>query len=59
MVEYLPLQHNTWNRPEPEPDEEAGDVLEPQVDVVVNTYHEKGDAKSFALKISIRLPLNA
>jgi hypothetical protein len=58
MVDYMPLRHTNWNRQESEPEEEQA-VPEPHVDVVVNTYHEKGDAKSFALKISIRLPLKS
>jgi hypothetical protein len=56
MVDYFPLRSNNNNLPDPEPEEEQA-VLEPQVDVVINSYHEKGDAKSFALKVSIRLPI--
>jgi hypothetical protein len=59
MVDYQPIRSTNHKQPAAEPDEEARDVLEPQVDVVLNTYHEKGDAKSFALKVSIRLPLNS
>jgi hypothetical protein len=56
MVDNFPLRSNKHNLPDPEPEEEhAG--REPQVDVVINSYHEKGDAMSFALKVSIRLPL--
>jgi hypothetical protein len=55
MVDYLPLSIN-WKLPEPEPEEEQ-EVLEPVIDVVYNVYQEKGDAKSFALKISFRLPM--
>jgi hypothetical protein len=60
MVDYLPLRSNNWKQAEaePEPKEEQA-VLAPVIDVVVNTYHEKGDCKSFALKLSIRLPLNS
>jgi hypothetical protein len=57
MVDYLPLSINR-KLPEPEQDEEQ-EVLEPVIDVVYNVYQEKGDAKSFALKISIRLPLKS
>jgi hypothetical protein len=55
MVDYLPLSINR-KLPEPEQDEEQ-EVLEPVIDVVYNVYQEKGDAKSFALKISFRLPM--
>jgi hypothetical protein len=54
MVDYYPLRYTTRKLPEPE--EEGQELLQPVVDVVVNTYQEKGDAKSFALKISVRLP---
>jgi hypothetical protein len=55
MVDYYPLRYTTRKLPEPEEGDDV-EVLEPVVDVVVNTYQEKGDAKSFALKISVRLP---
>jgi hypothetical protein len=58
MVDYYPIRSNNWNQPQPEPEEEQ-EVLEPVIDVVYNVYQEKGDAKSFALKISIRLPLKS
>jgi hypothetical protein len=60
MVDYVPLRSNNWKlpEPEPEPDEEPA-ALAPVIDVVINSYHEKGDAKSFALKLSIRLPLQS
>ena len=55
MVDYfkLPANHNLPNV-EPEEDQEEP---QPQVDIVWNVYSEKGDAKSLALRISLRLPL--
>jgi hypothetical protein len=44
--------------PEPEPQEEQA-LQEPVVTVVWNEYREAGNAKSFALKISIRLPVKS
>jgi hypothetical protein len=60
MVDYLPLRPNNWklHAPDQEPEEEQA-VCEPIVDIVWNAYTEKGDAKSMALKVSIRLPLTA
>jgi hypothetical protein len=57
MVDYYKLP-TPLNRPEPELEEDQ-EVTEPQVDVVVNTYHENGGAKSFAVKVSIRLPVKS
>jgi hypothetical protein len=61
MVDYdKVLRANTWKLPEPDPEpeeEQAG--REPGVDVVWNVYTEKGDAKSMALKVSIRLPVKS
>jgi hypothetical protein len=60
LVHYHKLRSNNWKLPEPDPEpEEEQAVCEPQVDVVINSYHEKGDAKSFALKVSIRLPVQS
>jgi hypothetical protein len=36
---------------------EGAEILEPVIDVVWNIYKERGDARSFALKLTIRLPL--
>jgi len=59
MVDYNVLRADNWKLPaEPEPEEEEEqEVLEPEVTIVWNTYIEKGDAKSMALKVSIRLPM--
>jgi hypothetical protein len=57
MVDYFPLSTNR-KLPDPEPEEEQA-VLEPVIDVVVNTYQEKEECRSFALKLSIRLPLRS
>ena len=56
MVDYfkLPANHNLPNV-EPEEDQEAPP---PEVAIVWNVYKEEGDAKSMALKISLRLPLH-
>jgi hypothetical protein len=54
------LRANNWKLPEPEPEpEDAQEAVPPAVDVdiVWNVYSEKGDAKSMALRISLRLPL--
>jgi hypothetical protein len=58
MVDYYKLPVNR-ELPDPEQNEEDQEVTEPQVDVVVNTYHENGGAKSFAVKVSIRLPVKS
>jgi hypothetical protein len=60
MVDYQKLRANNWKllKQEPEPEEEQA-VREPIVDVVWNVYTEKGDTKSIALKVSIRLPLKS
>jgi hypothetical protein len=60
MVDYLPFRSNNWKLHELEPDSEE-DQEEPQaqVDIVWNVLTEKGDAKSLALKISLRLPLKS
>jgi hypothetical protein len=58
MMDYYLLRSHNHKLPQQEP-EEAQAAPEPVIDVVVNTYHEKGDCKSFALKISIRLPLQS
>jgi hypothetical protein len=60
MVHYHPLRSNNWKLPEPElePAEEQEEP-HPEVDIVWNVYSERGAAKSVALKISIRLPLNS
>jgi hypothetical protein len=57
MRDSLPLQSN-HNLPDPLPEEEQA-VPEPVVDVVWNVYTEKGDAKSMALKVSLRLPVKS
>jgi hypothetical protein len=57
MRDYLPLQSNhNLLEPDPEPEEEQAEP-QPEVAIVWNVYKEKGDAKSMALKISLRLPL--
>jgi hypothetical protein len=61
MVDYYPLSYNhKLPEPDPEPEEEQ-EIQEPvaDIDVVWNVYQEKGDAKSFALKLSLRLPLKS
>lgn len=55
-MDYYPLRSTNHTQPEPDPEEEQA-VREPVVDVVWNVYTEKGDAKSMALKVSLRLPL--
>jgi hypothetical protein len=55
MMDYYLLRSHNHKLPEPDPEEEQA-VPEPVIDVV-NTYHEKGAAKSMALKVSLRLPL--
>ena len=58
MVDYQLIRSSNHDLPEPGP-EEAQAAPDPavDVDVVWNVYTEKGDAKSMALKILIRLPL--
>jgi hypothetical protein len=56
MVDYVKLL-TPRKQPEPDPElEEEQESLQPQVDIVWNVYTEKGDAKSLALRISLRLP---
>jgi hypothetical protein len=55
MVDYLPLRSNNHRLPEPTPEEDQ-ESLQPEVDVVWNVYSERGDAKSMAVKVSLRLP---
>jgi hypothetical protein len=58
MVDYVPVSQNR-KFPEPDPEPEVEQALsEPVVDVVYNVFQEKGGAKSFAVKVSIRLPVN-
>ena len=60
MVDYHPIRSTNHTQPAAEPEqEEKQAVPEPIVDVVWNVYTEKGDAKSMALKVSIRLPLQS
>jgi hypothetical protein len=56
MVDYT-LRSNNWKQPEPGTEVEQ-EVLEPvvDIDVVWNVYQEKGNARSMALKVSLRLP---
>jgi hypothetical protein len=56
MADYFPLWSNNHTLPDVEPEEER-EAPQPEVDIVWNVYTEKGDAKSMALKILIRLPL--
>jgi hypothetical protein len=58
VADYQKLRNNNWKllKQEPEP-EEVQEGQQPEVDIVWNVYTEKGDAKSFALKVSIRLPI--
>jgi hypothetical protein len=59
MVDYQTLHANNWKlpaAPNPEPEEDQADP-QPEVTIVWNVYKEQGDAKSMALKISLRLPL--
>jgi hypothetical protein len=58
MVDYYPLRYANQTPPEPEPHEEQ-EPQEPVVTIVWNEYRETGNATSFALKISIRLPVQA
>jgi hypothetical protein len=57
MVDYYPVSQNRKS-PESAPEPEKGDEELPEsiVAVVWNVYEEKGNAKSLALRISIRLP---
>jgi hypothetical protein len=55
MVDYYPIPKN-HKLPQPEPEGEEQEALQPEVDIVWNVYTEKGDAKSLALRISLRLP---
>jgi hypothetical protein len=57
MVDYELLRANNWKLPAEPDSEEDQEALQPQVDIVWNVYSEKGDAKSLALRISLRLPL--
>jgi hypothetical protein len=58
VVDYELLHPNNWKLPDPEPEpEEEPAAPQPEVAIVWNVYKEKGDAKSMALKISLRLPL--
>jgi hypothetical protein len=60
LVDYNILKSNNWKLPEPDPQpepEEEQAAPQPEVAIVWNVYKEKGDAKSMALKISLRLPL--
>jgi hypothetical protein len=57
MVDNNMLRANNWKLPEPEPEpEEEQGALEPHVDIIWNVYQEKGEAKSLALRISLRFP---
>jgi hypothetical protein len=57
-MNYYPLRSNGWKLPDPQPEpEEEPAAPQPEVAIVWNVYKEKGDAKSMALKISLRLPL--
>ena len=55
MVDYYKLP-TPRNLPDPEQEEEQ-DIPQPELNIIWNVYTEKGDAKSMALKVSIRLPL--
>jgi hypothetical protein len=58
IVDNLPLRSDGWKLPDPQPEpEEEQAEPQPEVAIVWNVYKEKGDAKSMALKISLRLPL--
>jgi hypothetical protein len=57
MVDYSLPRSNNWKLPEPYPEPEEEAAPQPEVAIVWNVYKEKGDAKSMALKISLRLPL--
>jgi hypothetical protein len=58
VVDYQALRSNNWKLPEPDPEpEEDQEGQQPQVDIVWNVYTEKGEAKSLALRISLRLPM--
>jgi hypothetical protein len=58
MVDYQKLHANNWKLPAPDPEpEEEQETPQPEVAIVWNVYKEKGDAKSMALKISLRLPV--
>jgi hypothetical protein len=57
MVDYYKLP---TPRTPPAPEPEGAEVFqEPVVTVVWNEYREAGNAKSFALKVSIRLSLKS
>jgi hypothetical protein len=58
MADYHPLIHPNHQLPHPEPDPvEEPEVLQPEVEVVWNHF-EKGGAKTIAVKITFRIPLN-
>lgn len=54
-MDYYPLRSHNHKLPEPEPEEEQ-EIFQPSIDVVWNVYHGRGDAKTVAVKVSIRLP---
>jgi hypothetical protein len=56
MVDYYPLRNTNHKLPDPEPEEEQ-EAPQPDVAIVWNVYKEEGEAKSMALRISLRLPL--
>jgi hypothetical protein len=59
MVDYDLLRANNWKLPEPEPEqEEEQEGQQPAIDLVWNVHQETGDAKTIALRLTIRLPLN-
>jgi hypothetical protein len=60
MVDYFPVSPNRkFPKPAPDPEEIDEVTQDAIVDVVLNIYEEKRDAKSITLRISFRLPDNA
>jgi hypothetical protein len=58
VVDYELLRPNNWKLPTSEPEQEEEQASpQPDVAIVWNVYKEEGEAKSMALKISLRLPL--
>ncbi len=56
MLDYFPLRSISHKLPDVKPEEEQAE-LQPEVAIVWNVYKEQGEAKSMALKITLRLPL--
>jgi hypothetical protein len=57
-MDYYPIRNINGKLPEPNPEpEEEQEAPPPEVAIIWNVYQENADAKSMALKISLRLPL--